>query len=210
MKKIKEGIKSTLLAGFLTLFPLLLLYLLLAEIFGLLVALATPLADAIFPPDMLESIKEEVLLAILILLVSSFLIGLLARSVIGQKWGAAIERNTVGRIPMYRAVKRLTSGFAAADTDTAFVPGMLHSASGEQDPVFVIEEHGNGKLTVMLPWAPAAFAGNLKIVDADKVELVDTNLGEYSRVLSHWGVGMKDLLYKKVNPQAISPDHSAG
>ena len=197
MKKIGEGMKSAALTGLFTLLPILLLYLLLAEIFQLLVALATPLADIIFPPDALENIKEEVLLAIVILFVASLLIGLLANSIIGRKWGKSIERNTLGRIPMYHAVKRLTSGFTDAGGDEAFLPGLLNSAEGEQDLVFVIEDHGNGKLTVMLPWAPAAFAGSLKIVDKEKVELVDTNIGEYSRILSHWGVGLPKVLNKE-------------
>jgi uncharacterized membrane protein len=196
MKKIKAGIKSAALTGLFTLLPILLLYLLLAEIFQLLVAMATPLADLIFPADMLEGIKEEVLLAILILFTASLLVGLLANSIIGKKWGASIERNTVSKIPMYRAVKRLTSGFTDADGDRAFLPGLLNSGEGEQDLVFVIEDHGNGKLTVMLPWAPAAFAGSLKIVDAAKVELVDSNIGEYSKLLSHWGVGLPKVLKK--------------
>ena len=54
MKKIGEGIKSAALTGLFTILPILLLYLLLAEIFQLLVALATPLADIIFPPDALK------------------------------------------------------------------------------------------------------------------------------------------------------------
>jgi len=196
MKK-KRPILSIAMQGLFILLPILILFLLLAEIFQLLVALATPLADIIFPPDALENIKEEVLLAIALLFVSSLVIGLLAKSIIGRKWGESIERNTLGRIPMYRAVKRLTSGFTDAGGDEAFVPGLLNSAKGEQDLVFVIEDHGNGKLTVMLPWAPAAFAGSIKVVDADKVELVDTNIGEYSKILSHWGVGLPEVLNKK-------------
>jgi len=55
---------------------------------------------------------------------------------------------------MHHAVKRLTSGFTDADGDEAFLPGLMNTAAGEQDLVFVIEDHGNGKLPVMLPWAP--------------------------------------------------------
>jgi hypothetical protein len=40
--------------------------------------------------------------------------------------------------------------------------------------------------------APASFAGSLKIMSRDRIELLDSNLGDTSRVLSHWGVG--DLL----------------
>ena len=98
---------------------------------------------------------------------------------------------------MYRAVKRLTSGFSDAGGDEAFLPGLLNSAEGEQDLVFVIEDHGNGKLTIMLPWAPAAFAGSIKVVDASRVEIVDSNIGEYSKILSHWGVGLPQVLNNK-------------
>ena len=195
--KEKKRIASIAMQGLFTLLPVLILFLLLAEIFQLLVALATPLADLIFPPDALENIQGEVLLAIVLLFVFSLVIGLLAPSPFGRKWGGSLERNTVGRIPMYRAVKRLTSGFTNAGGDEAFLPGLLNSAEGEQDLVFVIEDHGNGKLTVMLPWAPAAFAGSIKIVDKEKVELVDTNIGEYSKILSHWGVGLPRLLSKE-------------
>ena len=196
MKNVRENLKSTVLKGLFILLPILLLSLLLTEIFQLLVALATPLADIIFPPDALENVKEEVLLAILLLLGCSLLAGLLANSIIGRKWGAQLERNTVGRLPLYRAVKRLTSGFSDAGGEEAFLPGLLNSAAGEQDLVFVIEDHGNGKLTVMLPWAPAAFAGSIKVVDAEKVEILDTNVGEYSKILSHWGVGLPKVLKK--------------
>jgi hypothetical protein len=36
----------------------------------------------------------------------------------------------------------------------------------------------------------------VKIVNQDRVELLDTNLGEFTKVLGHWGVGVRDLLGK--------------
>ena len=54
MRVAREGVPFILL-------PLLILFLLLAEIFQLLVVLATPLADLIFPPDALENVQGEVL-----------------------------------------------------------------------------------------------------------------------------------------------------
>lgn len=191
-----ESFKTTLVRGLFVLLPILILCLLLAEIFQLLVALATPLADLIFPPGELDEVQGEVFIAIALLLGFSLLIGWIANSIVGEKWGERLERSTLGRIPMYRAVKRLTTGFIDSDSDRAFQPGLLNSADGEQDVIYIIEDHGNGKLTIMLPWAPAAFAGSLKIVDADRVEVVDTNIGEYSKILSHWGVGFPKVLKK--------------
>jgi uncharacterized membrane protein len=188
--------KSTALRGLFVLLPILLFLLLLAEIFQLLVALATPIADALFPKDVLDHISNEVLIAILLLFATSLVIGSIARSRTGRKMGLWLEVRTIGRVPLYRAVKRLLLGFTDADSSVAFVPGLLNSGEGEQDLVYVIEDHGNGKLTVMLPWAPAAFAGSIKIVDASKVEIVDSNIGEYSKILSHWGIGLPQVLNK--------------
>jgi hypothetical protein len=47
-----------------------------------------------------------------------------------------------------------------------------------------------------VPWSPTAFAGSIKIVDEDQVELMDANLGDVSRALSYWGVGVRELLGK--------------
>ena len=60
----------------------------------------------------------------------------------------------------------------------------------------MVEDHGDGQLTVLVPWAPTAFSGFVKIVGKDRVEFLDANLGEASKVLSHWGVGTHDLLGK--------------
>jgi len=52
-------------------------------------------------------------------------------------------------------------------------------------------------MTVLVPWSPTAFAGSLKIVDRDRIEMLDTNLGDFSRVLSQWGFGLREVLEKK-------------
>jgi hypothetical protein len=73
---------------------------------------------------------------------------------------------------------------------------LLVSSDGERELAYLIEDHGDGQLTVLVPWSPTAFAGSVKIVNQDRIELVDTNLGEFTRVLSHWGVGVRDMLGK--------------
>ena len=61
----------------------------------------------------------------------------------------------------------------------------------------MIEDHGDGQLTVLVPWAPASFAGSVKIMDSDRIEMLNTTLDEASRALAHWGVGVRELLGKK-------------
>jgi uncharacterized membrane protein len=82
---------------------------------------------------------------------------------------------------------------------TAFLPAVLHSSDDEREIVYVIEEHNDGCLTILVPWAPTSFAGSVKIVSRDRVEMLDRSLGDASMVLSHWGVGVRDLLNKPDN-----------
>lgn len=178
------------------LLPVLLLYLLLAEMLPLIIALATPIAD-LFPKGTFDRINFPVLIALILLVGASFVIGLVLRSAAGRRLGGWIEQKALGRLPAYSALKGLTMGFAGAKEGEAFKPALLISSDDERELVYVIEDHGDGQLTVLVPWSPAAFAGSVKIVSQDRVELVDTNLGEFTKVLSHWGVGVRDLMGKK-------------
>ena len=188
-----EFLKTTAMGGLFVLLPILLLYLLLAEALDLIVALATPIAD-LFPEGTFGKVEFPVVVGLILILGVSFVIGLGLRAQSGRKAGSWIERTILDRLPAYSALKSLTTGFAEAGKAGAFRAGVLNSPTGDRELVYVVEECGEGHLTVLLPWAPAAFSGFVKIVDRNRVELLDTNLGDVSKVLSHWGVGARRLL----------------
>jgi len=195
------------MGGLFVLLPVLLLYLLLTEALGLIVALATPIAD-LFPKGTFDDIKHPVALGLILIMGLSFLIGLVLRSENGRRLGRWIERTVLDRLPVYKAVKRLTTGFTEAGKDGAFKTAVLNSPGGEREIVYIIEDHGNGYLTVLQPWAPTAFSGSVKVVNQDRLEVLDANLGDVSRALSHWGVGVRDLLEKKTTDVGSSADLS--
>jgi len=101
------------------------------------------------------------------------------------------------RLPADIALKSLTTGFAEAGKAGAFKAAVLTSSDGDREFVYVIEDHGDEDLTVLVPWAPAAFAGSVKIVDRDRIKFLEANLGDVSRALGHWGVGVRELLATK-------------
>jgi uncharacterized membrane protein len=196
MKKITEFLKTSLSGGFFVMMPLVMFYLLVDEMIELLVVLATPIAD-LFPPGLFENIELPGVIALILLLGASFLFGLALRSNTLRKIGHWVERTLLGKLPIYNAVKRLSRGLIGAKEDGVFRPALLHSENGEREIVYLIEEDGKGQVTVLVPWAPASFAGSLKILSRDRIELLDSNLGDTSRVLGHWGVGTFELLEKK-------------
>ena len=195
MKQIGEFLKTTALGGLFVVLPVLLLYLLLGEILDLVIGLATPIAD-LFPKGTFDKLTAPLPIAVTLLAGVSFVIGLALRLEGGRRLGDWVEGKVLGRLPMYSALKSLTKAFWEAGEGAAFRPALLGSSEGVRELIYVVEDHGDGQLTVLVPWAPTAFSGFVKIVARDQVEMLDTNLGEASRVLSHWGVGARDLLGK--------------
>jgi len=172
MKGLLEFLKTTALGGLLVLLPLLLLYLAMSEALGLVVAMATPIAD-LFPADTFAHGKYPVLIAVLLLFGVSFLLGMAMRAKRGRRLGQWLERNTLRRLPMYGALKSLITRFAATEESGAFRPALLATGEGQRDLAYVIEDHGEGQMTVMLPWAPTPLAGSIRIVDRDHVHRVE-------------------------------------
>ena len=195
MKNTLEFIKTTLIGGLFVLLPLILLYLLLDEMLQLVVMLATPIAD-LFPEGTFERINAPVLIGLILIVGASFIFGLALRFMTLRRLGLWIEEKVLGRLPLYSAVKSLSRGLIGAKEDAAFRPAILTSSDDEKEIIYVIEELGDGQTTVLIPWAPASFAGSVKIVSSERIELLDASLGDTSRVLGHWGMGARELLGK--------------
>lgn len=195
MKTLIEFLKSTLVGGFFILLPLLLFGLLLDEILEGVVGLATPIAD-LFPEGAFEYLQAPVVVAVALILLASVLLGLAARLLIGRQFGKWLESNTMGRLPLYRTIKSLTTRFAAMEKSGRFEPALIHGSNGEREFAFLMEDLGDGHATVMLPYAPTPMVGSLKIVPLAQVEVLDVSLGEFTAVISHWGVGSKQLMAK--------------
>ena len=195
MMAMMEFVKTALLGGLFVLLPVLLLHLLLMEVFGLLAALATPIAD-LFPEGTFEKLRFPGLVAVVLLVGASFVIGLAMKSSFGRRVGSAIEASTLARLPLYETLKRLTRTIGDAREAESFRPALLDHEDGSAELAYLIEEHDDGRATVLLPWSPTALAGSLLLVPRGRVRLLSTDLGEFTRVLGQWGVGSKNMLGK--------------
>jgi uncharacterized membrane protein len=195
MKQLSEFLKTTIVGGLFVLLPVLLLYLLLTEALQLIVVLATPIGD-LFPKGTFDETGSHILLGLILIAGVSFAIGLVLRSETGKTLGRWIERATLDRLPGYTVLKSLTGSFKGTEEEDAFRPAVLISPDGTRELGYMVEDHKDGHMTVLLPWAPTPFAGVIKIVEQNRVELIDTNLAEFIETLSHWGVGARNLIKK--------------
>ncbi len=73
----------------------------------------------------------------------------------------------------------------------------------------MIEDHGDGQMTILVPWAPTPFAGSVRIVDSKQIEMLDVELSDVTRVLSLWGVGMSDLISNDDTPLRLDNENGS-
>jgi len=132
-------LKTTVLGGLFILLPIMLLWMGLLEIGGLLATMAAPIADILadfFPQDYFENLTAPGVVAFILIVGASFVLGLAARSKWLRTVGRSIERSILYKVPMYRMLKIISS--ALIDTDTSDVdPALLMDGSGGGDPCYV-------------------------------------------------------------------------
>ena len=171
-----------------------LLWIGLREIGGLLAEMAEPIAD-MFPSRYFDDLKWPGVVAALLIIGASFVIGLAAMLGVVARLSHKFEQTILYRVPMYRMLKIISSSLVKAETSDV-KPAIVKSGDGGGDPCYVMEEHDTGLATVLLPWSPASFAGSIKVVPRSQLEYLNCSIDEYSRSLSFMGVGVADCLAK--------------
>lgn len=189
-------IKKTFMAGLLILLPLILLFLAVKELIGLMVVVATPIAD-LFPEGTFDTEHQTEILAALIIICSALLIGMLAKIPANRTAGRYILERTVEKLPVYRMLHSLSSAFLKMEDSTSFRPALISSDTGMMEPAYIIEDHGRPLIVMLLPWSPTAFAGSVKLVPRERVHELSLTLNEFSLSLSNYGLGLTEILRQK-------------
>ena len=102
-----QRIKRYALDGFFILSPIALLIFLVAEIFTVLEIAAVGLAEFV-PKTTLFGIDVSHWIALVLLLLVAVVLGVVSRTVIGEKVGVRIEEKLLNRIPAYSVVRDLS------------------------------------------------------------------------------------------------------
>jgi uncharacterized membrane protein len=193
MSSTLRFLSSTTIRGLFIFLPIIIIVLLLGELLDLVVALATPIVDTT-GIDVGENPSFPALLAIVIIGLVSFFVGLLSLLRISQSTGQWLEARLLIPIPGYLAIKNLLAAFRGSEQVESFKPALLKTTDDQEDIVFLIEEHAAGRSTVLVPFAPTPMAGHVRIVRSDRLTLLDASLGQVFDVLSQWGVGSSKVL----------------
>jgi uncharacterized membrane protein len=183
-------LKTAFFRGLIILIPLVLLWLTIRELAELLVAFAEPIADA-FPSGTFDWVRNPELVSPILIVLIAILLGLLASVPPVRKAGAALERNTVGHLPLYRMIKTFVTAFLELEEDASFRPALIVDEDGGAEPCYVIEDiEGVPQVVVLVPWSPASFAGSVRLVPRKRIQRLNVTFDEFSLSLANFGLGL--------------------
>jgi len=186
MKLIWKFIASTLMAGLLVLLPAYLAILMIAKGVKGLIEMAKPLAQML----PVES-EHHAIVAMLMVVAASFLVGLAVRTWPGRPLGRWIDKGLLDRIPGYTFIRSLLGrslGDDSAEFRVAFIEFDDNTALG-----YVVEEHADGHYTVFMPSSPTPFSGTVLLMPAQRVHIVDVPFSLAFRSMAKWGTGVRGI-----------------
>ena len=186
MKRFREFVVSTFVAGFLALLPLYLATLLLLRAIKSLAKLVQPFADLM--PGWFPAV-----VSFLLVLFLCFLVGLVLRTKMGEKARAAIENSLLQKIPGYTLFRSMTRQLIGENRENAWKPALAEIEEALV-PAFIIEELDDGRFTVFVPSVPTPFVGAVYILSAERVHPLNVPFPHALKAVTRWGSGSKDLV----------------
>jgi uncharacterized membrane protein len=179
---------GALINGLLIVVPVYLALLLLLKAMQSLAGLVRPIA--VLLPDWMPA---EDLLALLLVLVLCFLVGVAVRTRVGGAARERIEKSLFQRIPGYAVFRGLAQQLSGESRESAWKPALVEIEDALV-PGFIIEELDDGQLTVFVPSVPTPLAGAVYVLRRERVHALDVPFTSAIQVVSKWGSGSKALV----------------
>jgi len=113
---------------------------------------------------------------------------------VGRKLASWLEDVVLSKVPGYMIFKSIAAGFTETEHDTDLRPALV-SFDDNQVLGFVVEQDSaTDRVAVFLPGAPSPGGGNVVVVPAARVQLLDASLGVARRSMKQRGLGLLQLM----------------
>lgn len=201
MKQFSEFIWTSLINGMLVLFPLFASLYMMGMIVGFFSDLIKPELARLFPEAGSYSGALGAM-SILILLISSFFVGLVARTSLGSVFEAR-SRRLMNTIPGYKLFARIAR-IIFDHNDSSGTPVVVHR-DGSRQIGFMMDELGSDEMVIFFPDAPSLVSGSVEIVKASSVERLNVPARKVAGVIATFGVGAHTLWNSTVGDEDQDP-----
>ena len=191
-----SSVVSSIARGLLILVPVVISVILLLRVMTAVAGIVRPIAGLL--PEWLPA---ERFLSLILVLFICFIVGAAVQTAAGRAVRRQVENSLFEKIPGYSLFRSLTRQVAGME-EQAWKP-VLAEIEDALVPAFIIEEFGDGRLTIFVPSAPTPLTGSIYVLTPDRVHLVDASFTDTIKSISRWGSGLKDVVQNaKLNKAA--------
>ncbi len=194
METLKSFFKTTLLGGALVVLPIVILIFVFNWLYDFIADKLRPITNIILETARMQEFAAAALALILILLIF-FLVGLIVRTRLGRIAFEFLEQSALIKIPLYKIIKETTIQLMG-NNKTLFKNVALVRLFGNDTRItaFITDEHEDGSYTVFIPSGPAPTAGFIYHVKKENVEIVDFPVDKAMKTVFSLGSGSHELI----------------
>lgn len=193
IRKMRRFVITTIIGGLVVVLPVTLFILIIRLLFNLVIGFISPLSNLLgFSDDVNRWLINLLVLAIIVAFF--FLVGLLVRTEMGQRFLLRLEQQWLAPLPLYGVIRETVQRLFSKDK-MPFSKVVLVDAfgSGALMTGFVTDEQPNGYYTVFVPTAPNPTNGFIFHVKPENLLFVDVRSEEAMRSVISLGIGSANL-----------------
>ncbi|MCX7797202.1 MAG: DUF502 domain-containing protein [Melioribacter sp.] len=194
MIKIKSFIRTTFLGGFVVVLPVIVSIFVLVWLFEFLTDKIRPITILLIQTTKLNELIASVLAIIIILLVF-FLVGLIIQTRIGKFFIHLIEERLFKKIPLYKIIKDTIVQLFGSEKLIFKYAALVKLFSNDTLILgFVTDESSNGYVTVFIPSVPAPTGGYIYNVKKENIIKLEYPVDQVMKVVLSLGAGSNEFL----------------
>src|SRR5215475_3136931 len=188
---MKDFLKTTIIGGALFLLPVALVLALLGHAMKIAVKAALPISHALHFDQMgkVAGVGIVSAMAVALLILVSFVAGVVARTKVGGRISAWFEKSFLGGLPQYQMVKSMAQGLAQAESSSDEFKPILVNAEGGWQIGYLLETLDNDWVAVFVPQAPTPLAGNVIYYPVNRVRPLNISMLQARTIIKNIGIG---------------------
>jgi len=171
MKNFLLFLKTTVIGGIVFLVPLVILGVIVGQAFAVARGILVPLMERL-PAKSVGGIALISLLAVAILVLFCFLMGLVARTALARRGVGWLERTCLTPIPGYQFMKNMRQNMLGVKSGRQYPP-VLARVEGGWQLGFQLDQTASGRVSVFVPNAPNTWTGRIFFVEEASLERLD-------------------------------------
>jgi uncharacterized membrane protein len=194
LETLKSFFKTTILGGALVVLPIVILLFVFNWLYDFIADKIRPITNIILETARMQEFAAAALALVLILIIF-FLVGLIVRTRIGRIVFEFFEKSALIKIPLYKIIKETTLQLMGNNKNLfKYVALVRLFGNDTRITAFVTDEHEDGSYTVFIPSGPAPTAGFIYHVSRNNVQIVNYPVDKAMKTIFSLGSGSTEIL----------------